>query len=271
LEEKAGKMLGWMNSYSFPDGSWALMNDAAEGFAPTTTSLNEAAALLNIIPADIVLRDSGFRKVKGYNWELLIKTGGIQPSYQPGHVHADISSYCVWFKGQQIIVDPGISTYAISVRRNIERGTSVHNTVSINGYNQSDVWAGFRVGKRARVMSLEDSSHCIQIEVRPYFNYRCKHERKFVKISDHCLVIEDRIQAASFITFVKGNIQFASHVSLDHRQELLKTDDLTVAIQGVEKGILQNGSYAISYHQLLSGIRYEYYASPISRFTFTFS
>jgi len=271
LEEKAAKMLGWINTYSFPDGTWALMNDAAENIAPPTASLNEAAALLHIQPAKIILKDSGFRKMKGANWELLIKTEGVQPAYQPGHIHADVSSYCLWYKGQQMIVDPGISTYAISERRNIERGTSVHNTVSINGYNQSDVWGGFRVGKRARVMSLEDSSQCIQISVFPYFNHRCKHERKLVKISDHCLVIEDSIQMASFMTSAKGNIQFASHVAVDHQQGLLKIDGLTIAIQGVENAKLQNGSYAVSYHQLLSGIRYEYHASPMSRFTFTFS
>jgi hypothetical protein len=271
LERKASKMLGWINAYSFPDGSWALMNDAAEKIAPTTASLNEAATILNILPVEVVLNDSGFRKMKGANWELLIKSGGVQPSYQPGHVHADISSYCLWYKGQQIIVDPGISTYAISERRNIERGTSAHNTVSINGYNQSDVWGGFRIGKRSRVMILEDSSHCVQIEVCPYFNYRSKHQRKFVKISDQSLVIQDSIQTTSFKTLVKGKIQFARNVSVDHQKGLLKVDGLTIAIQGVENAKLQNGSYAVSYHRLQLGIRYEYHASPVSRFIFTFS
>lgn len=271
LEGKASQMLGWVNAYSFPDGTWALMNDAAEKIAPTTPTLLQAATVLNIVPVKVVLDDSGFRKMKGANWELLIKTGGVQPVYQPGHVHADVSSYCLWYKGQQIIVDPGISTYAISARRNIERGTSVHNTVSINDYNQSDVWGGFRVGKRARVMSLEDSSYCVQIEVCPYFNHRCKHKRKFVKISDHCLVIEDIVQTASFKTLAKGNIQFASHVSVEHQKGLLEIDGLLISIQGVENEKLQNGNYAVSYNQLQSGIRYEYQASPICRFTFTFS
>jgi len=271
LEEKAAKMLGWVNVYSFPDGTWALMNDAAEKIAPATASLIEAATVLNIIPTEVVLNDSGFRKMKGANWELLIKTGAVQPAYQPGHVHADVTSYCLWYKGQQIIVDPGISTYAISSRRNIERGTSVHNTVSINGYNQSDVWGGFRVGKRARVMSLKDSSYCVQVAVCPYFNHRCKHERTFVKINNHSLVIEDSVQVVPFLSSAKGNIQFASHVSVDHQQGLLKMDGLTIVIQGVENEILQNGNYAVSYNRLQSGIRYEYHASPISRFTFTFS
>ncbi len=271
LVRKASKMLGWINAYSFPDGTWALMNDAAEKIAPTTASLHEAASLLNIVPAEVELSDSGFRKMKGTNWELLIKTGGVQPAYQPGHVHADVSSYCLWHKGQHIIVDPGISTYAISERRNIERGTNAHNTVSINDCNQSDVWGGFRVGKRARVISMEDSSHCVQIAVYPYFNQRFKHERKLVKIDDNCFVIEDNIQTASSFTSAKGNIQFASHVAVEHQQGLLKMDGLTITIQGVENGKLQKGSYAVSYHRLQSGIRYEYHASPICRFTFIFS
>lgn len=271
LEEKAAKMLGWINAYSFPDGTWALINDAAEKIAPTTKALNEAAKLLNIISSKSTLKDSGFRKMKGANWELLIKTDGVQPTYQPGHVHADVSTYCIWYKGKQVVVDPGISTYAISERRNIERGTSAHNIISFNGLNQSDVWGGFRVGKRARVISMEDSSHCVQIAVYPYFNQRCKHERKLVKIDNNCFIIEDNIQTASSFTSAKGNIQFASHVAVDHQQGLLKMDGLTITIQGVENGKLQKGSYAVSYHRLQSGIRYEYRASPISRFTFTFS
>lgn len=271
LEEKAAKMLGWINAYSFPDGSWALMNDAAEQIAPTTHALNQACKKLNIRPIESRLSESGFRKMNGSNWELLIKTGGVQPSFQPGHVHADVSSYCLWHNGKQIIVDPGISTYTISERRKIERGTSSHNTLSIDGYNQSDVWGGFRVGKRALIKSLEDSSNCLQIAVYPYFNHGCKHERKLVKINDCCLVIEDSIQMASFMKSAKGNIQFASHVTVNSQQGLLEMDGLTIAIQGVENGKLQNGSYAVSYHRLQSGIRYEYHASHTSRFTFIFS
>ncbi|MBW0161473.1 MAG: alginate lyase family protein [Sediminibacterium sp. Gen4] len=271
LEEKASKMLGWINCYSFPDGSWALMNDAAEKIAPTTATLNEAAALLHIKPANIELKDSGFRKMKGEHWELLIKTGGVQPAYQPGHVHADVSSYCLWYKGQQVIVDPGISTYAVSERRNIERGTGAHNTISINGYNQSDVWGGFRVGKRARISNLEDSSQCIKIAIHPYFHRSCIHERRFVKMDDDSFFIEDSIQTAPFVTVSKGNIQFAAHVSVNHQKGVIKMDGVSIAVQGVKNEKLEKGHYAVSYHQLASGIRYEYQSCPISRFTFTFS
>lgn len=271
LEEKAAKMLGWLNAYSFPDGTWALINDAAENIAPTTTSLHEAAFILNITPTDVVLRDSGFRKMKGANWELLIKTGGVQPAYQPGHVHADISSFCLWHKGQQVIVDPGISTYDISERRKFERGTGAHNTISINGHNQSDVWGSFRIGKRARIIILEDSSACIHIALYPYFNRKCKHERKFVKISDDSFVIEDNIQSAPLISALVGNIQFSSDVSVEQQHGNLVIDGISISLQGVESGNLNRENYALSYNRLLSGFRYKYHIPSFSIFTFTFS
>lgn len=272
LEEKAAKMLGWINTYSFPDGSWALMNDAAEKIAPTTASLNEAAALLNIKPARIVLNNSGFRKMKGANWELLIKTGGVQPEYQPGHVHADVSSYCLWYKGRQIIVDPGVSTYALSERRNTERGTNAHNTISLNGFNQSDVWGGFRVGKRAIVKSNEETADCIQVLVQSFFDSNYQHQRKFVKIDEHTFTIEDKIQYPSFLNVVpQGSIQFAADISIVHQNDTLKLDGISVRLTGVKEGGLRQGVYALSYHQLQKGLKFEYKASVLSSLSFEFA
>ncbi|TDO26923.1 heparinase II/III family protein [Sediminibacterium goheungense] len=271
LEEKAAKMLGWMKTYSFPDGTWALMNDAAENIAPTTQALNQAADILNITPARIVLSDSGFRKMKGSNWEVLIKTGGVQPAYQPGHVHADISSYCLWYNGKQVIVDPGTSTYAISEQRNIERGTSAHNTISFNGLNQSDVWGGFRVGKRAMVKNIENNLDGIQLLIEHFFDSNCKHNRKFIKQDEHSFIIEDEIQHPFSMSLISnGNIQFASGISINHQDDTLTYDGLTIRLTGVNNISIREGVYALSYHQFQKGIRFEYKASLFSSFTFQF-
>ena len=272
LEEKATKMLGWMNTYSFPDGSWALMNDAAEKIAPTTRSLNDAATILNIIPANIQLGDSGFRKLKGSNWELLIKTGGVQPSYQPGHVHADISSYCLWYKGRQAVVDPGISTYAISEQRNVERGTFAHNTISFNRFNQSDVWGGFRVGKRAVVKNTEEASDRIAISIQPFFNSHYRHERKFIKMDEYRFSIEDKIlHPSSSSVIANGNIQFAKDVFINHQDDTLMFDGVVISLTGVNQAAICPGQYALSYHQLQTGLRFQYKASLFSRLSFEFA
>lgn len=271
LEEKAAKMLGWINAYSFPDGSWALMNDAAEQIAPTKQSLNEAAAVLNIQPSTVVLSSSGYRKMSGKDWELMIKTGPVQPSYQPGHVHADISSYCLWYKGRQVIVDPGISTYAISARRNLERGTQLHNTLSIDGQNQSDVWGGFRVGKRAQVNNTDDFQNRIGIAIRPFFNRSCLHQRTFIQLNDQSFMIEDRVQfPSSSISASKGSIQFAKDIPVQYLQNVILLDDVSIEVRGVDTEELKTTDYALTYHQFQTGLRFEYQGGTSSCFTFQF-
>lgn len=272
LEEKAAKMLGWINAYSFPDGSWALMNDAAEQVAPTSQSLNDAAKILKISSANTRLTASGFRKICGNNWELLIKTGAVQPSYQPGHVHADVTSYCLWYKGKQIIVDRGISTYTVSAKRNEERATRSHNTISFNDYNQSDVWGGFRVGKRVKVDMLEDSDTSIHISVKHYFNSNCIHERKFSKIDEYNFVIQDKIYAPSLLmNKYNGRIQFAANIPVAFNDDLFSLDNMTIKLKGLYQGEMKQKDYSVSYHNLIKGFCFEYVALPDSSFTFTFS
>lgn len=272
LEKKAAKMLGWINEYSFPDGSWALMNDAAEDIAPSTASLNEAAASLQIIPDSIHLSESGFRKLAGTDWQLLIKTGPVQPSYQPGHVHADIMSFCLWYKGKQVIVDPGTSTYAISEQRTKERSTICHNTLSINGHNQSDVWGGFRVGKRASVFLQKDLPDHIEVHLKPYFDFQVKHIRQFIKLNDRQFKIEDEILSGTSTKFnITGGVQFGAGIPIEHMDHVIKSEGLHLEFSKTNKPQPVAGTYASSYNELKNATRiiYEMNASGSLIFNFT--
>ena len=102
------------------------------------------------------LKDSGYRKLKSGSFSLFANVGSISPSHQPGHAHADELNFELFYKGSPIIVDTGVSTYEKNDRRLLERSTSSHNCVDL-GKNSSDVWSGFRVGKRATVkIGLDD-------------------------------------------------------------------------------------------------------------------
>jgi uncharacterized heparinase superfamily protein len=59
-----------------------------------------------------------------------------------------------------VLVNRGTSVYGIGERRQMERGTAAHNTVTVAGQDSSEIWAGFRVGRRARVQgtSLQEAS-----------------------------------------------------------------------------------------------------------------
>ena len=135
------------------------------------------------------LMDSGYRRLDSGNFTLFANVGSIGPSYQPAHAHSDELNFELFHSAAPIIVDTGISTYEKNDARFKERSSISHNCISINCQNLSDVWAGFRVGKRAIVES-QSSSGFIQATCKAN---RVQITRNFQVVSDG-LLIEDNIE-----------------------------------------------------------------------------
>lgn len=136
------------------DGRIPLFNDAAFGIAP------EAAVLLDYgqrvlgiaVPIDerICFPDTGYYGYRRGGDSLIVDCGPVGPDYQPGHTHCDTLSYELCVAGQRVVVDTGTHSYGIDALRDQARRTSSHNTVQLDGVEQSEIWGAFRVGRRAR-------------------------------------------------------------------------------------------------------------------------
>jgi len=154
-----------------PDGEIPLFNDAAFGVASTPRTLiayarrvlgGEPRVELAPRPQRCELIDKphsgyfGFRH--GTDW-LLIDCGHIGPDYQPGHAHCDTLSYELALDGTRLIVDSGVHDYESGAKRFASRSTCGHNTVMIDGCEQSEIWGTFRVARRARPLSALLEAH----------------------------------------------------------------------------------------------------------------
>lgn len=202
------RMLRWSALMSHPDGDIALFNDAAFRVAPACQALEQYAARLGIaVPhtataaeeaAGVHMRSSGYVRVARDGLAAILNVGSIAPAYQPGHAHADTLSFELSAMGRRLIVDTGTSTYERGPIRNWERGTAAHNTVVINGSNSSDVWNGFRVARRARVLSATVHSDAASTTVAAahdgyrHLSARAVHQRDW-EFRTERLRIEDRI------------------------------------------------------------------------------
>ena len=70
--------------------------------------------------------------------QLIVKSGPSVPQVG-GHAHADAMSVCLQSFGQPSLIDPGAYEYVgEGGRRNLYRGTAMHNTVVIDGLDQSE-------------------------------------------------------------------------------------------------------------------------------------
>ncbi|RRB00885.1 heparinase II/III family protein [Larkinella rosea] len=199
LSHQAERMLSWLAAVTFANGNIPLMNDAAEGVAPTTTQLIRKAQLLGIEPKASHLSDSGFRRLSTPTYEMLANVGMIGPDHQPGHAHADTFSFELYVNRQPVLIDAGTSTYEASPRRQWERSTAAHNTVQIDETDSSEVWGGFRVGRRARVTLLEDLPTQLGAQHNGYQHLGIQHKRQWIS-ADKTLAIVDSISGPQIAT-----------------------------------------------------------------------
>jgi uncharacterized heparinase superfamily protein len=154
----ASRMRAWLAAMSHPDGQIAFFNDAAFGIAAEPATLAAYARQLGLPPVDVpaagVIRldQSGYVRLSCSDAVALVDAAPIGPDYLPGHAHADTLSFELSLGAERIVVNGGTSRYGLGPERLRERGTAAHSTVELDGENSSEVWSGFRVGRRARII-----------------------------------------------------------------------------------------------------------------------
>jgi uncharacterized heparinase superfamily protein len=231
---KAADMLGWLKNMTFPSGRIPFFNDATGNIAPVSSELFAYAEKLHISPFDLPLSDSCYRIFQTKNHKCIMDIGGIAPSYQPGHAHADTFNFVLEVGGHPFIVDTGCSTYEIGDRRLVERGTSSHNTVTVDGLNSSQVWASHRVGKRAEVKILEDTSTKIVAEHTGYKSIGKTHRRTFLKNYNGIRII-DEIKGVSQTSQNTAHFYFdSSIVNLNINKKTVNTGRVWISFEGSE-------------------------------------
>jgi len=190
--DKASTMLSWLENVQFENGDLPLFKDSAKGISYENSFLISYAKFLNITSACLPLGESGYRSFKGNAFEIKMNFAQIGASYQPGHAHADALSFLLYSNNKPLFVEQGTSTYQIGERRNLERSTEAHNTVVVDNVSQSEVWGGFRVGRRAKTYILEAGINKL---VGYHDGYKRKgtiHQRSF-ELNNNLVLIKDSL------------------------------------------------------------------------------
>jgi len=99
----------------------------------------------------ILFESSGFCVIRNKENDKYFMIGCKDPGpfHQPGHSHSDIFSYELSLKNRRFIVDSGVNSYASGEWRDYFRSSRAHNTVTVDGHNQSELWGTFGVARRA--------------------------------------------------------------------------------------------------------------------------
>ncbi|MEA2011516.1 MAG: alginate lyase family protein, partial [Verrucomicrobiota bacterium] len=248
LKEKAGLMLGWLEQVTFSNGDIPLVNDAIVGIAPTSKQLCNYAGRLNLKSKKTKLKECGYRKICSSNYELFCDVGKVGPDYIPGHAHADTLSFLLYVTGKPLIVDPGISTYEKNDCRQKERSTESHNTIVINDTNSSDVWGGFRVANRAKIVDIEEGEGFIRATHEGYKKIGALHKRIF-EYNESGLEIYDEISSKNSIK-CKAFFHFAPGVEPEIDDGVISLPKAIMSFVGSEKIELFDYDFSDGFNKL---------------------
>jgi uncharacterized heparinase superfamily protein len=216
LSGRIAQMAGFLRAILHPDGEIPLLNDSALGIARPTQELLRLAGRPASPPSVrgiTVLAAAGYAVIRDLGSEscLIFDGGPLGPGYQLGHAHCDVLSYELSLEGRRVVVDTGASTYERGPERHYERSTAAHNTLRIDGEEQAEIWAAFRVGRRPRVGRLDggDVQGC-QVIRGTHFGYRhlgVTHTRVVIRTPESAWLVLDsltgkgRHRVESFVHF----------------------------------------------------------------------
>lgn len=253
LQIRSREMLGWLREITFDNGNWPMVNDSAWGIAASTREIINYAEWLGITPEQTKLSESGYRQFKVNGLEICMDVGNIGPDYIPGHAHSDTLSFVLHYKKTPIIVDPGVSTYEANERRKLERSTEMHNTVMVEGREQSEVWSAFRVAKRAYAEILEESDHYIKATHSGYKELGVSHVRswtpdnKTVTITDE--IIGKNVRSIAYL-------HFHPHLSVTKQgTNIVKVGEIKIRFDGAESVELKPYRYAQGFNHCIEAVK----------------
>lgn len=149
LDAAVAAMRGWLGAVLMPDGDVPLLNDCEPVGRARLAALEPDPAPTEPLT---VLRPSGYVVGRVGRFHLVADVGQPCPPDLPAHAQADCLTFELAVDGRRVVVDPGTSVYGSGPQRQAERGTARHNTVTVDGTDQTEVWGGFRAGRRARAV-----------------------------------------------------------------------------------------------------------------------
>jgi uncharacterized heparinase superfamily protein len=254
---KVERMLEWLAAMSHPDGEIGFFNDAAFNEARNLAALSGYAKALGIAvpeaqPGSIWFQDSGYIRLAGNPWTVLFDVAPVGPDYIPGHGHADTLSFELSLDRERIVTNGGTSTYENTPVRWGERGTGSHATVEIDGRDSSEVWASFRVGRRARPSDIAFSSERNEAKARHdgyrFLSGRPTHERKIqiadgrVRVSDVVLGTGEHNVVARFP--LHPDVRVDEHLDQGWRLRTAQGRTVEVRIEGMVEREVAEGHFA---------------------------
>ena len=247
------RMAGAYARLSRPDGTLHLFNDSANRNAPDRRRIEQ---LCEAVSGRTLEAEDGLWSLPNTGYfgfvdsraglRLTVDCGEVGPEHQPGHAHCDLLSFELDLAGRPVVVDSGVHGYESDPYREYVRSTRAHNTVMIDGREQSEMWATFRVGGRAEPLAAawttDDGRSVFRGAYRPFGGVGT--HRRTIAVSAREVAISDLVEGAPgapIESYLHLHPDFELTIQngrvLGRAPEL----DLSIHLEGVDEAVVRRG------------------------------
>ncbi|MGK5079754.1 alginate lyase family protein [Janthinobacterium sp. HLX7-2] len=153
------------------------------------------------------------------------------------HGHADALAFTLSVGGEELLTDPGTYAYHTQKKwRDYFRSTAAHNTVSVDGVDQSEIGGNFMWLKKANArMIAHETNSDVQVFEGEHDGYRrladpVLHRRRIeFNLNNKCIVVKDILQCIN-VHEIAVHWQFGDHC-------MVTVDDGQLQAQGQRSGL----------------------------------
>ena len=149
--------------------------------------------------------------------EILFDAGPLGMGSMAAHGHADALNFTLTVNGIKVFIDPGTYCYHTELSfREYFRGTSAHNTLVVNGIDQSDQRGPFLWSRKAqsKLHQWSPEKNLIEASHDGYGKIGVSHKRKLCFTDE--LIIEDNITGKGLV-----NLDFRFHLSPQFHADII--------------------------------------------------
>ena len=147
-----------------------------------------------------------------------------------------------------LLVDRGVSTYEANDRRYLERSTSAHNTISVAGQEQAEIWASFRMGRRRAPKLLIDELGCVEGEL--HYATSAHWHRRTVRTEDDGFTVTDETDAPAQAYF-----HFSPELVVEQTEGGVRAGTTEVTFTGATAWKVETYDYAAGFNLLVAASR----------------
>ncbi|MBE5847917.1 MAG: heparinase [Lachnospiraceae bacterium] len=150
------------------------------------------------------------------------------------HGHADALSFQLYLDGEVVFADPGTYIYHTDrASRDLFRSTACHNTITIDGKNQSEMLGPFLWGKRAETTLLAFDSEKQVLEASHDGYAPVIHSRRF-ELGEKSLTIIDTLSDSTTVSDAQTGQEAGRKTGREFSWEMNYTLGENVTVQNVD-------------------------------------